>query len=92
MAGSVERVEIAHRAAGRENTVTSAVAGPTDQFAHVAQCFRLHEDESGCDFVCEHVAIARRRQPVAGQGHDVEARRQLIEEVRMTCVCFWYVV
>jgi hypothetical protein len=43
----------------------------------------LHEDEDGGDLVGEHVGVAGGRQVLAGQGHDVEARRQLVEEARV---------
>ena len=44
----------------------------------------LHEDEDGRDLVGEHVGVGRGRQPLAGQRHDVQPGRELVEEIRVS--------
>lgn len=76
-------VEVGNGAARRQNTIAAL---PADNATHAFHHHRLHQDEHGRDLVCEHVGVGRCRQPLARHRHQVQAARQLVEEMRVTCV------
>jgi hypothetical protein len=78
-----EGVEVADGASGCEDRVAGPVR-PADDLPHLLQDHVLHEDEDRGDLVGEHVRVGGRGQPLAGHRDEVEATRELIEEVRVT--------
>lgn len=81
MTSRKESVQIRDRTAWRKNWVATI---PTDDFAHFRQNNVFHENEHWRNFIREHVRVGRCRQPFASHRDNVQSRRQLIEEMRMT--------
>ena len=81
VSGDHEGVHVVDGTAGGEDAVPGL---ESDQLPHLGQALVFHQDEDGCDLVGEHVGVCRRRQPFSGQGDDVQAGRELVEEVGMT--------
>jgi hypothetical protein len=79
-----EGVEVGNGAARRQNTIAPVL--PADNLTHAFHHHRLHQNEHGRDLVSEHVGVGRCRQPLARHRHQVQPARQLVEEMRMTCV------
>ncbi len=78
--GDHERVHVADGPARGQGAVPGLEA---DQVPHLAETLVLHEDEDRGDLVGEHVGVGGGRQPLPGQGDDVQPGRQLVEEVRV---------
>lgn len=77
-----EGIQIGNGAARRQNRVS---ARPADYLTHFGEHHVLHEYEHRGYLVCEHVRIGSGGQPFASHGDQIQAVRQLIEEVGMAC-------
>lgn len=82
VACSQKSVQIRNGATWSQYGITTR---PANDLTHLRQHHVLHEYEYRSDLVCEHVGIRCRRQPFASHGDQIQAARQLIEEVRMAC-------
>jgi len=81
VASSQEGIQVGNGTAWSQNRVAAMEA---DDVTHLGQDDVLHENKDWRDFVREHVGVGSGSQPFASHRHDVQATRQLIEEVRMT--------
>ena len=80
--GHHQGVHVGDAATWRQDAVPALVA---DDLSHLLENLVLHQYEDWGNLVSEHVGVGGGREPLAGQGGDVQAAGQLVEKPWMAC-------